>query len=244
MNVNRKIIAGSGAGALILAGAIYGGTALAQSTTPSTSTGPSVSASSSPSAGPSGTSRAAAGYQDFLQHLAGRLNLSQSQVQAAVKGAATDTVGDAVKAGKLTQTQANRIDQRIQNGKPGFGFGFGFRPPHGALGMNRGAVLTAAAGALNLQPSALRAQLRSGKSLQDVATAQNVSLSTVQAAITSAIKPRLDQAVSSGKITPQQEQKILSRFTSGTFGAKRFGMGHDGPRPASGSPSPSASPSA
>ncbi|MDE3074408.1 MAG: hypothetical protein KGJ86_03180 [Chloroflexota bacterium] len=213
MRISRKVAIGSGAAGLALAAAIYGGTALAQSGSPS----PSAGASSS----------AASGYQSFLQHLASRLNLSQAQVDSAVKGAETDVVADAVKSGRLTQAQADKIDQRIQSGQGfGFGFGFGHRPGPGGrpnLGIQPQAVLNAAAGALNLQPSELRSQLRSGKSLKDIAAAQNVDFSKVQAAITSAVKPQLDQDVSSGKLTQQQEQNILDRLTSGDFPGRHRG---------------------
>ena len=149
-------------------------------------------------------------------------------------------MNDAVAAGKLSQQQASQINQRIDSGKgPGFGFGPGGpRPnggPRGAFG--GGQAIQAAAKALNMQPSDLMQQLRSGKTLAQIAQAQNVQLSTVTTAITNAVKPGLDQAVQSGKLTSQQETDILNRISSGQF----FGPRPFGPH---GSARPSASPSA
>lgn len=252
MNFPNKWLIGSGA-AVLLAGGIYGGTALAQSSG-SPSPSPSAAASASASGKPNASARAAAAQAaqaDFIQHLASRLNISTDQVTAALKGAAKDSVADRVKAGTITQQQADKIDQRIDSGPGilGFGGGAGRRPggpggPKAAFG--GGKVLPAAAAALNMQPSDLMSQLRSGKTLQDIAKAQNVDFSKVSAAITNAVKPGLDQAVANGKLTQQQEDAILARISSGQFpgprGARPNGRPSHGPRPAgSASPSPAAS---
>jgi len=239
MEFSKKWLIGSGAAAVLLAGGITG-TALAQSASPKPSPNPSAQAARQQS------------QQAFIQHLASRLNVSTDAVSNALKGAAKDSVADAVTAGKLTQAQADKIDQRIDSGQfgPGtFGRGFAGKPgPNGPRGAFAGGqVLNAAAGALNMQPSDLMAQLRSGKTLQQVAQAQNVDFSKVTAAITNAVKPQLDQAVANGRLTQQQETDILNRISSGQFPGPRGarpngGQRPNGPRPSgSASPSPSAS---
>jgi hypothetical protein len=81
------------------------------------------------------------------------------------------------------------------------------------------------------------AQLRSGKTLKDVAASKNVDFSKVTSAITGAVKPQLDQAVSQGKLTADRETQILNRIASGDFPGR-----HGAPKP-SGAPAtaPSAS---
>src|SRR5262249_43190284 len=160
---------------------------------------PSASASPSPSASSSPNASAAAAYQNFLSHLAQRLNISTSQADSALKGAEGDSVADAVKAGTITQQQANNITQRIQNGTGPFGFAFGGRPggqgrpgPAGrGVGITPNTVLNAAATALGMQTSDLQTQLRGGKSLQDIATSKNIPFTTVQNAIKAAVQPQL-----------------------------------------------------
>lgn len=264
MRITKRWALSGAAAGVLLAGGIYGGTALAQ--TSSSSASPSVSASagvSAPRSRPTPTAsqqaraaQAQADQQDFISHLASRLNTSTDAVTAALKNAAKDAVADQVKAGKLTQAQADQIDQRIDSGQGGVpGFGFGPGPggpggPHGGPGFDGQAAVNAAATALNLQPSDLQSQLRSGKSLKDIAAAQNVDLSKVTAAITNAIKPQLDQQVQQGHLTSQQETGILNNIAAGNFPGPRGGGpdgpgGPRGPRPGgSAAPATSASASA
>ncbi len=235
MQLNKNWLIGSGAAAALLAGGIYGGTALAQSASPSPSAKPAAAASAQ--------GKGAFDRQGFLQHLAQRLNVSVDQLQNAFKGAAHDEVADALKAGRITQQQADQANQRIDSGQGAGPFGFGHGGPgHGPRGgFAPGQALNAAAQALNLQPGDLMSQLRQGRSLADVAKAQNVDLSKVTAAITNVVKPQLDQAVQNGRMTADQEKAILDRINSGQFpGPGRFGGRPNGANPAA-SPKPSAS---
>ena len=174
--------------------------------------------------------------------------MSTDAATSALKGAAKDVVADEVTSGKLTQAQADQIDQRIDSGKFPLGVG-GFAPPPGApgargAGFAPGQVLQAAATALNMQPKDLGAQLAQGKSLKDIAAAQNVPYANVATAITNAVKPGLDQAVNSGKLSSMQEQNILAQIQSGTFSfPKGGGPGPRGVRP-NGSARPKPAPSA
>ena len=150
--------------------------------------------------------------QAFINDVAKRLNVSPDRLTAALKAAMIDRINQAVKDGRITQAQANAIEQRINSGqgpmffgpRPGFGLHRGLR--HGAL--------KAAASYLGLTHKQLVDQLRSGKSLADVAKAQGKSTSGLEQAMTAAVKSRLDKAVSSGRITAQQEQLILQRLQS------------------------------
>ncbi len=54
--------------------------------------------------------------QAFLNDVAKRLNVSPTQLRDALNGAFLDRLNAAVKAGKLTQTQADRLKQRLEQG--------------------------------------------------------------------------------------------------------------------------------
>lgn len=84
------------------------------------------------------TQSATTSRQALINDVAKRLNVSPAQLRAAVKGALLDRLQAAVKAGELTQAQANKIKQRIENGALPIGpLGFerrafgppGFGPP-------------------------------------------------------------------------------------------------------------------
>jgi hypothetical protein len=90
----------------------------------------------------------------------------------------------------------------------------------------RKAAADAAAKALDMSPADLQQQLQSGKSLKDVASAKGVDFSKVQSAISSAVKPGLDQAVQSGSMTSKQEDNALARLTGAGAGAGKVHRGH------------------
>jgi hypothetical protein len=171
----------------------------------------------------------AAEQKAFLDDLAGRLNVSPDQLDAAIKGAAADQIDAAVKAGRLSQDQANQLKQRIQqapNGVPLFGRGPG--GPHPGFGGGPGprGDLGAAAKYLGVTDQQLFSDLRAGKSLADVAKAQNKSVDGLKAALKADETARLDQAVKAGRLTTDQRAKIEAGLD------QRLDQEIDGTRPA------------
>jgi urease accessory protein UreF len=129
--------------------------------------------------------------------------------QAMLAGAKTHLDAD-VKAGKLTQAQADkiladlssRLDNLIQNG---FGFHHGGPPIAG---------LDAAATYLGLTPAQLRTQLQSGKTLAQVAKAQGKSTDGLKQAMLADAKKHLDAAVKAGKLTQSQADQAFAEISS------------------------------
>src|SRR4051794_8530332 len=69
------------------------------------------------------------GREAFLGDVAKRLNVTPQKLNDAIKGAFEDRLDAAVKAGKLTQAQADQIKKKVeQNGGPPF---LGGGPPVG-----------------------------------------------------------------------------------------------------------------
>jgi hypothetical protein len=161
--------------------------------------------------------------QAFLSDAAKRLNVTPKQLQSALSGAAVDQLNAAVKAGKLTQAQANAIKRAIQNhgvaGPLGPMLGRGrFRGPLPKGPLPRpfpvAGPLAGAATYLGLTDAQLAKQLGSGKSLAQIAKAQGKSVSRLEQAMKSALKAKLDKAVAAKMITSAQEQQILSSIGS------------------------------
>jgi hypothetical protein len=113
----------------------------------------------------------------------------------------------------------------------------------------------AAAEALGLTPEQLFAELRTGKSLADIAEAQGVDLETVQEAMNAAraeaMKEAIEQAVEDGRLTQAQADWLLKGLELGFLpGGRGFGFGHGmgggfghGMRGGFGSSSPRSAPS-
>lgn len=157
--------------------------------------------------------------QAFVNDVAKRLNVTPSQLRAAVRGAMLDRLNAAVKAGELTQAEANRLRQRIEQGGP---LALGPLPPgvwHRGLlpggppgALIRHSLLGTASSYLGLSPAQLFGDLRGGKTIAQIVQAQNKSLSGLEQALISAAKARLDKLVSAGPLTKAREQRLLNRL--------------------------------
>lgn len=163
--------------------------------------------------------------QAVLADAAKRLGVTPAALQNALTQAQIDQIQQAVKDGKLTQAQAKAIIAGIKSGHrmgpsafPMFGHhhrfgdgpGFGFGPGRGPFG----GLLQTAATYLDLSPQSLITQLRSGKTMAQVATDQNKSVSGLEGAIVDAFKTKLDAAVTAHHMTSSQEAKMLSHVTT------------------------------
>jgi hypothetical protein len=164
---------------------------------------------------------------DFLDSVARHLGISRQKLDEATKAAAIDQVDAQLKAGQITQAQADELKKRIQSGDipplgalrgSGPGFGFGLGGPGGPGGLLKAGIsdsLAAAAKYLGLSESALRDQLNDGKSLADIAKAQNKDLDGLKQAILAAAKSDLDKAVSDKKLTQSQADDVYTRLKNG-----------------------------
>ena len=149
---------------------------------------------------------------------------------AMIKDALKGLVGD----GTLTQAQADKVASALNNKLPQGGFGGG--PGHrlgGMMGLRES--MDAVASALKLTPAELMTQLRSGKSLAEIAQAQGVSTDTLISTMVTAAEKQLATAVQNKRITQAQADTIKSTLTqrmtdlvNGTLPKMRPGFGGPG----------------
>jgi|GEM_PF-869813 len=248
----RVIMAAGGAAVLgaVAAGGIFlahGGAHVTSAQTPGTS--PSATATPNPQ-------RAArqAAIDDFLNQLAQNLHIDRTTLDNALKQTAKDEVAKAVQQGKLTQAEANQIDQMIDSGQFPKGFGIGIPGIIGArVGFAqvpglRDALNNAFQQTVGETPQQFMQEVRSGKTPDQVFQEHNTSAQAVRQAEVNAAKPILDQAVQNGTITQQQEDAFLQRLQNGpAFGVPGWKGGHGphGPRGRGGAgPNATATPSA
>lgn len=142
----------------------------------------------------------------YQQDLANRLNVSVSTLQQDSKSAREDVLAQLVKDGKLTQSQADSIKQRIENHQACTGNGHVYSRfvTRQFLQKYRSDIATQVAQGLHLSADQLTSQLKAGKSLSQIASAQNVSTSQLQTIVTNAIKGSLSKAISAGDLTQTQ----------------------------------------
>jgi hypothetical protein len=153
--------------------------------------------------------------QAYINDLANRLNVTPSALEAAITAAGSDQIDAAVKAGTLTQAEADALKARIQqgNGVPFLGgrFGGDFGRLGGGFGGGLRAGDTAAATYLGITEATLRADLVAGKTLSQVADATpGKSSAGLKDALVTAETTRLKAALAGGEITSQDEQARLA----------------------------------
>jgi hypothetical protein len=167
-------------------------------------------------AGAGGTYAATRGSDDdderqaFLNDAAKRLDVSPDKLEEALQGAFFDRLDTAVEEGRLTRSQADAIKARVrEKGGPPFLGGGRFHDgrPHG--GPLLGGI-DAAAKYLDLSEAQLHDELRSGKSLAEVARDRDKSVDGLKEAIEGAVRSRLDEAVADERLTEEQKRRILS----------------------------------
>lgn len=144
--------------------------------------------------------------QQYLQDLANRLNVPVSTLQQDKVAAREDVINQMVKDGKLTQSQANTLKQRLAAHTACSGKGSSGQ--HSVRGQflqkYRSDIATEVAQGLHLSLTQLKADLKSGKSLSDIATAQHVTTAQLRTLLTNAIQDALHKAVSAGDLTQAQ----------------------------------------
>jgi polyhydroxyalkanoate synthesis regulator phasin len=169
--------------------------------------------------------------EQYLQDLAKRLGVSVSTLQQDKLAAAEDVLAQLVKDGKLTQKQADQIKQRLESHQACTGNGHGLWGRAIALQELKQylpGIANQVAQGLHLTTDQLKAQLHSGKSLSDIASAQHVSSSQLHTLVTNAIQTAVNKAVSDGNLTQQQatafmqllqnHPEFLDRLLNGHFG--------------------------
>ena len=159
-----------------------------------------------PSATPSTTKRAQL-VDDFLTKLAGNLGISVDTLKQAIGTTDNQMLDQAVKDGKITDAEAATIRDRIANGDL---FPF-MRGRHGDRGFGlRGDLLSETASFLGITEQDVKDGLQNNQNLADIAKAHGKTADELSSHLYDALKARLDQAVTNGKITQAREDNMLS----------------------------------
>lgn len=145
-----------------------------------------------------------------LAQVAAAKGKSVDGLESALLSALRSRVEAAKAAGKIDPARAERLLQRapqlverIVNARP--------RARTARARAARGGLLKAAATYLGLTNAQLAAELRSGKSLAQVAAAKNASVDGLKQALLAALKQKLDAAVAAGRLSDARAQQLLER---------------------------------
>jgi hypothetical protein len=131
-----------------------------------------------------------------------------NELRSALSAAEDAQLDAAVKAGRLTQEQADEMKRHRR--REGTVLGFGHHGPAGFDHRHGGPfLLDDVADALGISETALMKQLRDGKTLAAIAKANGKTLEEVKAAVKQAATDRLDADLKAGRITEEQRDWAL-----------------------------------
>jgi ribosomal protein S20 len=152
-----------------------------------------------------------------IDDAAAQLGVKPKELSDALGQALKNRIDAAVDAGVLTEEQAARLKERIDEGEypfllgPGFRAG-GFGGDFGARGPGHHAdILETAASYLGMSADELRAAL-DGKTLAEIAKDKGKSADGLVAALVAAEEKKIDEAVAGGRITKAEAAEIKSRL--------------------------------
>ena len=149
--------------------------------------------------------------EQYLQDLAKRLGVSVTTLQQDKLSAREDVLAQMVKDGKLTQSQATAIEQRLQSHQActGKGNGVGRGIVLGSLKQYLPTIESQVAQGLKLNSSQLTADLKNGQSLSQIATAQHVSSAQLHTLVLNTVQNAVNQAVKDGNLTQAQANAFM-----------------------------------
>ena len=192
-------------GSILLVGAITFGSYFAGPLLASAHTGQSNAGTPTPTTTPNPYC------QQYLQDLAKRLGVSVSTLQQDSLAAGQDMLAQMVKDGKLTQSQANAIKQKVQSHQACTGRGnfLEWGAIYSSLRQYRSSIENQVAQGLHLTSAQLTTDLKNGQSLDQVAKAQGVSTSQLRTIVLNAVQSAANQAVKDGNLTQTQASDLM-----------------------------------
>ncbi len=215
MNRKTKTLIASLMAVMLLGSGLWGGVALAQTPTPPNPPGSQPAASPSPG-------------DVFWSVLAAKLGTNIDNLKAAFRDAAKAVVAQRVKENKLTQTQADQLNQRIDK-MPLKGMPLPILPqrkgptPRQRIAAAAGKLmLDTAANTLGLSPRDLQGELRDGLTLAEIAQQKGVAPDKLKTTMLTATNARIDEAVKNGKLARDKADELKAKLAEKLDLSKRF----------------------
>lgn len=151
-------------------------------------------------------------WDNFIQRLARNLGIEEDRLRDALRQTQLELIDEAEDAGRISAEQADRLRQRVEEGRAPF-----FGPPgrHGGPGhkdafMHRVDPIGTVAEETGLSREEVLSELRAGKTLAQIGQEHGVDRDRLADALVNDARESLDQAVQEGKLTQERADRILA----------------------------------
>ncbi len=138
----------------------------------------------------------------LLGKVAEKLGVTEDELEAAFQEARDETIDEAVADGRLTEEQAARLRERVEEG------GFPLRARFRGAGEHKGYVIEAAAQVLGMSQEELKDELKDGNSLAEIVEAQDMTVDDFKAELLVEVQADIDAKVADGTITQEQADRL------------------------------------
>jgi len=163
----------------------------------------------------------------FIVKTAEKLGISTDELTMAMSNAQFDLIDEAVASGKLTQDEAAKLKERVNEYGPLSVLGLRHRKD-GAVCRGAKLVVGAAAGVLQMDRADIVSALKSGQSLAEIAQSKGMGVDDFKAALLQSVKSKLDAKVTDGTITQEQSDRAYSAILGKIDEIVQFKGGSDG----------------
>jgi hypothetical protein len=147
----------------------------------------------------------------FKEELASQLGISVDQLNTALDNTQFALIDEAVADGKLTESEAERLKERVEEGHNLFPIG-GARPfirHHVKM-----ELVEATAEVLGIEVSDVRDGIADGQTLAEIANANGMDTDAFKTALLANVKATLDEKVASEDITQDQADALYERLSN------------------------------
>lgn len=156
-----------------------------------------------------------------LKTFEGQLGIDDAKLNAAFTGAVDDTLKQAVSDGLIATDFAAQANAFVKDGVTGlianvkaFMPKFGLGPARQSSGPSMDALKSASLAAeLGLSSTDFENELKSGKSIAEIAQEHHVDLAALQNTMLANVKQKLDAVVGEGKLTQNQADQIYAALS-------------------------------
>ncbi len=169
----------------------------------------------------------------FIAKTAEKLGISTEELTTAMSNAQVDLIDEAVANGKLTEDEAAKLKERVNEYGPLSVLGLRHRKDGEGVCLGSKLVIGAAVDVLQVDRADIVSAVRSGQSLAEIAQSKGMSVEDFTAALLEVVKGKLDAKVADGTLTQELADRAFSAI-QGKIGEIVQFKGGSGPGPCHG----------